>query len=142
MSYLFLPLLVLHIVVAVLGLGSITSVVIIAATARRNHRTAEALWWLGPVLRVSVISLVTMLLSGGLLDFAAHGAFHKSWWFRGSVLLLLVAGALHGQLRRAVRWGLRSEDNADAALRRVEPVGYGMCALMIVITVLMVVKPF
>lgn len=139
---LFLATLVLHVVVAVLGLGSITSIAIIAATARRNQRTAEALSWLGPLLRVSIISLVALLLSGGLLDFVMHGAFQRSWWFRGSALLLVATGALHGLARRAVRLGLGQESVGEAALRRVEGVAYGMGALIVAITVLMVIKPF
>ena len=142
MNRLFLATLVFHVVVAVLGLGSITSVALIAATARRNQRTAEALSWLGLLLRVSVVSLAALLLSGGFLDFVMHGAFQRSWWFRASALLLLATGALHGLARRAVRLGLRHRSEVEAALRRVEIVAYGMGALIVAIIVLMVIKPF
>jgi hypothetical protein len=143
MSRLFLPTLVLHVLVAVLGLGSIASVVIITATARkRRDKTKEIFSLLSPLLRFSAASLAVMLITGILLDFVAQGGFRHSWWFRGSALLLLATGALHGQGRRAVRSGLAQGANGDAALRRIERIGYAMCALVLVITILMVAKPF
>jgi uncharacterized membrane protein len=94
------------------------------------------------LLRLSAVSLAVMLVTGILLDFAAQGGFRHSWWFKGSALLLLVTGALHGQGRRAVRSGLADGGNGYAALRRIERIGYAMCVLVLAITILMVVKPF
>ena len=71
-----------------------------------------------------------------------QGAFRSSWWFRGSVLLLLVTGALHGLSRRAMRTVAVNEATNDVVLRRVERIAYAMCVLIVAITVLMVVKPF
>ena len=143
MSRLFVPTLVLHVVVAVMGLGTIVSVPIVAAAARRNRQnTKEIFSWLSPLLRLSAVSLAVMLVTRILLDFAAQGGFRHSWWFRGSALLLLVTAALHGQGRRAVRSGLADGGNGDAALRRIERIGYAMCVLVLAITILMVVKPF
>jgi hypothetical protein len=119
------------------------AVVIIAATARTSRqKTKEIFSWLSPLLRFSAVSLAAMLVTGILLDVGAQGIFRHSWWFRGSALLLLATGALHGQGRRAVRFGLADGRNGDAALRRVERIGYAMCALVLAITILMVVKPF
>ena len=143
MTHLYTPVLVVHVLVAVLGLGSIASVAIVAAAARRSGRClTEVAEWLGPLLRWSAISLAIMLITGVVLDAAAGGAFRKSWWFRGSGLLLLATGALHGQARRAVRRGSTRKDDSDILLRRVSRIGYGMCALIAAITVLMEVKPF
>ena len=134
MSHLYTSLLVIHVVVAVVGVGSIASVAIVAAIARRaGQASTQVLLSIAPLLRYSAFSLAAMLLTGILLDFAAHGAFHESWWFRGSALLLVATGALHGFARRAMR---------TAALRRVECIAYGMSALVAVITMLMEVKPF
>jgi hypothetical protein len=133
-SHLYSSLLVIHVIVAILGVGSIASVAIVAATARRaGHASAQVLQSIAPLLRYTVFSLAAMLVTGILLDLAAHGAFHESWWFRGSALLLVATGALHGFARRAMRSG---------ALGRVEWIAYGMCALVAVITMLMEVKPF
>jgi hypothetical protein len=116
-SHLYTPLLVIHVIVAVLGVGSIASVALLAA----------------------------LLATGILLDFVAHGAFHESWWFRGSALLLVATGALHGFARRAIRPTLAQNGPAQdghMALRQVEWIAYGMCALVAAITMLMEVKPF
>jgi hypothetical protein len=86
--------------------------------------------WTAPLLRYFAYSLAAMLATGILLDLAAHGAFHEFWWFRGSVLLLLATGALHGWARRTV------------VPQRLERIAIGMCALIAVITMLMEVKPF
>jgi uncharacterized membrane protein len=142
-SSLYIPVLVMHVLVAVLGLGSIASVAVVASTARRAGRgSRDVSAWLGPLLRYSAFSLAAMLVTGVLLDFAAGGAFHEAWWFRGSALLLVATGVLHGQARRAFRSAGASKDDPDAVLRRVERIAYGMCALIAAITVLMEVKPF
>jgi hypothetical protein len=143
MSNFLIPTLVIHVVVAILGLGSIASIAIIAAAARKSrNQTNEIFSWLGALLRYSEVSLAAMLVTGILMDFAAQGAFRRFWWFRVSALLLLAIGALFGQGRRAVRSGLADEAKRDTALRRVQRIGYAMCALVLAITVLMVLKPF
>jgi uncharacterized membrane protein len=139
---LYIWVLVTHVLVAVLGLGSIASVAIVAATARRTGRSsAGALTSLGPLLRYSGLSLVAMLATGILLGITG-GAVHEAWWFRASALLLVPTGVLHAQARRAVRRGLANEDDGDMVLQRVERRAYGMCAIIAVIAVLMEAKPF
>ncbi len=143
MTRLFIPILVLHVVVAVLGLGSILSVALVAAASRRAGRgPAEASAGLAPLLRFSAISLGTMLVTGILMDVAAGGAFHDWWWFRGSALLLVLTGVLHARARRIVGGGLASDAGRAAALRGIEHLAYGMSALIAVIAVLMELKPF
>jgi hypothetical protein len=140
---LYTSVLVVHVLVAVLGLGSIASVAILAATAgRRGRGAAEALTWLGPLLRYSAFSLAAMLATGILLGATSAGAVHEAWWFRGSALLLVLTGALHARARRAVRLGLATEGDGHLAVRRVARLAYGMCALIAVIAALMEVKPF
>jgi hypothetical protein len=144
-SKLYTYLLVAHVLVAVLGLGSIAAVAIVAATARRVERGSmgaptDALMWLGPLLRCSTFSLPAMMSTGFLLNLTVAGAYSAMWWFRGSVLLLIATVALQAQARRAVRHGGANKNDGD--LRRVERIAYGMCALTAVITVLMEVKPF
>jgi hypothetical protein len=141
-SALYPSVLVVHVIVAVLGLGSIASVAIVAATARRAGRGwTEVSAWLNPLLRYSAFSLAAMLVTGILLDLAARGAFSKLWWFRGSALLLVATGLLHGLARRALRRGHTIEGGGSAALREIERIAFGMCALVAVIVVLMEVKP-
>jgi hypothetical protein len=103
-SNLYTPVLVAHVLVAVLGLGSLASVALVAAAARKaGSGTDDVSPLLGPLLRYSAFSLAAMLITGILLDLAAGGAFRGAWWFRGSALLLFATGALHGQARRALR---------------------------------------
>jgi hypothetical protein len=135
--------LLLHVLVAVLGLGLIGSVTLVAGAARRIIPTpANLLQWLDPVLKYSGISLAMMLVTGVLLDLAASGSFRGFWWFRGAALLLLLAGTLHGQTLRAVRQFHLGKADIDTILRKVERLGYAMCALIVAITVMMEVRPF
>ena len=103
--------------------------------------------WLGSLLRLSASSLATMLATGILLDVAAKGAFHGAWWFRGSALLLLVAGALHGGARRTTRlvFARQADSNAIVVLANsnraiayqfrlnceqfANPFGVGLCVM-------------
>lgn len=142
MTRLFVPILVLHVVVAVVGLGSILSVALIAAASRKAGRgSADVSASLAPLLRFSAISLGIMLVTGILMDVAAGGAFHDWWWFRGSALLLVLTGVLHTRARRLVGRGL-ADTGRDVALRGIERLAYGVSALIAAITVLMEVKPF
>ena len=138
-----MPVRLVHVVVAVLGLGSILSIAIVAATARRTGRgSPEVMATLTTLLRYSAFSLAAMLATGVLIDMAAGGAMSRWWWFRGSAVLLVVTGILHGQARRTVRRGLGQEMGEAAVLRRLERIAFGMSALIAAITVLMEVKPF
>jgi len=142
MSALFVPVLVIHVVVAVLGLGSVVSIAVVAATARRRGRgSPDVSAWIAPLLRASAASLAAMLATGIVMDVVTRGAFHEWWWFRASALLLVATGLLHARTRRAVRAAL-DPARGDDALRRVERMAYGMSALIAGITVLMEAKPF
>jgi hypothetical protein len=135
--------LVTHVLVAILGLGSVVSVALMAATVRRTGRgVAEASTWIRPLLRLSAFSLAGMLVSGVLLNLAAGSVYQHSWWFRGSVLLLFVTGAMHGRARGALRAEPANDQEARQALWRVERMAYGMSSLIATITVLMELKPF
>jgi uncharacterized membrane protein len=135
--------LVTHVVVAILGLGSVASVAFMAAIVRRTGRgAAEASTWIRPLLRLSAFSLAGMFLTGVLIIYAAGGGYHRAWWLRLSVLLLVVTGALHGLARRAMRAQPANDHEAKIALRRVERIAYGMSFLIATITALMELKPF
>jgi uncharacterized membrane protein len=130
----------LHVLVAVLGVGQLGAVAIIASSARRAGTTiAHASTWLGPLLRTTRISLAAAVVTGGLTNFSAGGAFQHQRWFHVSVLLLILTFVLHRRASAALR---RAEVDALAALRRVERTGWSMCGIMAVITVLMEAKPF
>ena len=143
MISLFTLALVLHVLVAVLGLGSILSIAVIAVMGRRGRRDPiDVLPWLRPLLRLSTVSLVAMLGTGVILDLAAKGGFHEFWWFRASALLLVAAGALNGRARRIVQLGFAQKAESGVALQRVERLAYAMCGFVAGITILMEVQPF
>jgi hypothetical protein len=140
---LYLVALLTHVLVAILGLGSVVSVALMAATVRRTGRgAAEVSMWIRPLLRLSAFSLAGMLVTGIVMVSVAGGAFHSAWWLRGSVLLLVVTGALHARARRALRTPPANDDEARIVLWRVERIAYGMSSLIATITVLMELKPF
>jgi hypothetical protein len=140
---LYLIALVTHVLVAILGLGSVVSIALITATVRRTGRGAvEAAAWLRPLLRLSAFSLAGMLITGVLIIYAAGGGYHRAWWLRASVLLLVVTGVLHARARRALRKEPANDDEARLALWRIEWMAYGMSSLIATITVLMELKPF
>lgn len=136
MSHLYTPLLVVHVLAGVLGLGSIASIILVPAERGGEQIPAS----ISSLLRYSALSLTTMLVTGILLDLAARGAFHEYWWFRGSAILLVATGVLHRWARRTVR---RAGSNGGGMVfGRVKRIAYGMCALIAAITMLMEVKPF
>lgn len=142
-SQFYLSVLVVHVLVAVLGVGSVASVAIMARTARSAQRdSTAALAGLSPVLRYSRISLGLMLPTGILLGAIAGATIHGAWWFRGSALLLVATIVLQARAVRAVRDGLAASARADGVLLRVERIAYAMCTLVAAIAILMELKPF
>jgi hypothetical protein len=140
---LYVVALVTHVLVAILGLGSVVSVAMMAATVRRTGRgVTEVSTWIRPLLRLSAFSLAGMLVTGVIMIFVAGGGFHRAWWLRLSVLLLVVTGALHARARRALKTEPASEHDARLAIQRVERIAYAMSLLIATITVLMELKPF
>lgn len=139
----YLVALVTHVLVAILGLGSVVSVALMAATVRRAGRgAAEASMWIRPLLRLSAFSLAGMLVTGVTMISVAGGGFHRAWWLRLSMLLLVATGALHALARRALKAEPASDHDARLALQRVERIAYAMSLLIATITVLMELKPF
>ena len=130
----------LHVIIAVLGIGLCGAIPIVARQARLAAPAQTDL--LESLFRYTRWSLVAIALTGGLLDFAAGGGFHSSGWFRASVALLLFAGFAWARGRAALRKGLATGADADAALRRVRRWGLTMCMTVALITALMEAKPF
>jgi uncharacterized membrane protein len=143
MTRAYILLLVTHVLIAILGVGSVAAIAVISTIARRSGRAAvDASIWLTPLLRTTAFSLALMFITGASLDYLVGGAFHRMGWFRASVLLLVALGALNGLSRRAMRAGLATPQQRDASLRRIEWLAYTMCALIAAITALMEAKPF
>ena len=131
-----------HVVVAVVGIGLVGAVPLIARLARQATDSlpgSERI--LGALLRAMQIGFVLMVLTGVLLDVSAGGAFHRTGWFKASLGLLAVNGLAHTRARRALGRGLAPGESRELALSRIERWGWTMCAVVALITVLMQIKP-
>jgi hypothetical protein len=124
----------LHVVVAILGLGSATGLALLATCADLPEELLSKV--LRPLTVVFSWSLGLMLVTGVALDVLVGGGWHQSWWFRLSGLLLLVLGALTGGLRRIMR--ARGPSAAPIA----KGLSWAMCLVVGVIAFLMEAKPW
>jgi hypothetical protein len=126
--------LALHTIVAVLGIGQVLGLVLLAQDARpgSNHLPVT-LAMMGKLARVMQISLGLMLITGIAVLIPTQFAYARAWWFRVAFLLFLVLGFFTGQLQRAVR---------TSAVARLSSIGWIMCALVVIIVTLMAAKPF
>ncbi len=122
---------VLHLLVAVLGIGLVGAIPITARFARRSEGVLIGPPLLRTLLRAVRIGVFTMFLTGVLLDLSAAGVFHSAGWFRASLALLVVVGIALARARTALR---------RDALDRVERWGWVMCATVALITILMRTK--
>lgn len=129
-----------HVVTAVLGLGQVAGIVVLASAMRASGAAPPAMWTaLGRLVRGTMWSLAVMLASGVLIEYLAR-AYHESLWFRVSFALFLALGAAHGATRRALR--RREATGDEPSLRAVLRGGWVMCAIVAIVTVLMEVKPW
>lgn len=117
----------LHVIAAILGLGSIVGTLVVAGS---EPPVPELLRRFG---RRTNLALVAMLLTGAGVEAASGGAFHEALWFRISFALLLVLGALQALAARLLRSG---------RYRGVGRTAGAMCALVAIVTVLMEAKPW
>ena len=139
----YVPVLALHVVVAVVGVGLFGAIPIVAGYARRaGVAPAERAGPLEPLFRSTRWSLAAIAVTGVLLEGASGGAFHESGWFRTSFALLVFLGFSHARARAALRAGLAAAAGPERALRRVERWGWTMCVTVASIAVLMEAKPF
>ena len=125
----------LHVVVAISGVGQLGAIALAAREARGAPLGAAGA--LERSQRVIRYALITMFLTGALLDASAGGAYHGSMWFRASVGLLVLTGIAQARATAA----LRRAHTASQAFAEVERWSWAACALVALFTVLMEVKP-
>jgi hypothetical protein len=132
---------VLHVIVAILGVGQVTGLTVVAAVARRSPPPSAAIWTaLKRLARGASWSLLVMLLTGLWLEVLAGGVHGRSVWFPAAVVLFFVCGALLGMTQRSLR---RGEVAGDASvLSGVATRGGIVCALVAIIAALMQLKPW
>jgi hypothetical protein len=131
----------LHVVVAILGIGQVTGLTVVAAIAKRSSPIAPATWAaLKQLARGASWSLLVMLLTGLWLEALAGGAHGRSLWFPIAFVLFVVCGALLGMTQGALRKG-EAAGNASV-LPGVVTRGWALCALVAIIAALMQLKPW
>jgi hypothetical protein len=127
--------LLLHVLTAVFGIGLIGAMAVVCVTVGSESPAPAVMTSLRRLTRTATWSVLVMLITGVLLDLAAARAFDRTWWFRGSTLLILLLGYLLARTQRA----LRKADPGFVAT--VRGLAFGMSAIVAVLVVLMVVKP-
>jgi uncharacterized membrane protein len=129
-----------HVVTAILGLGQVAAIVVLASSMSSGASADAASWTaLHRLVLGTRWSLVVILLSGVLLEYASGGAFHERSWFILSFFGLLALGAINGIMGRLLK---KRESAGNARTLKGITRGAGiMCALTAVIAILMEVKP-
>jgi hypothetical protein len=134
---------VLHVVVAVLGVGQIGALAVAVSASRRARLPLPQIAsWLHPLLGWARFSMAAVVATGIWMVVMAKGAYHGMWWVRLSVLLVVITFIFQRRAVGALKKVLRGEIDAASALSRVERVAWSMCATVALITVLMEAKPF
>jgi hypothetical protein len=130
----------IHVVTAILGLGQVAGIVVLASAMRVGGSISPGMWLaLERLVRGTMWSLVVMLLSGVLVEYQVR-AYHDTLWFRLSFALVLALGAVNGRTRRVLR--RRGEVGDESSLRAVLRGGLVMSAITAIVAVLMEVKPW
>jgi hypothetical protein len=126
----------LHVITAVLGLGPLAALAVIASrsdTGEFPPQRATAL------LRIVTWSLVGILVTGVIMIAFTKGALGRTRWMMSSVILFVLLGFLLGQARRVLRRALGATPSViPAALSRIL---WTMCAVVAAIVYLMEAKP-
>jgi len=126
----------LHVLAAVLGLGLIGAIALLARAEATRPRELLTL------ARVTTASLVIMLTTGIALNLLSGGLFHHRLWFRLAGASLIVTGAIVGLLRRQLRRWDAGELDMHRARRNVIRSSWAASALVAWITLLMELRPF
>jgi len=132
-----------HVLIAVLGVGVIGALPIVARAARRGGLTPQAIaTWAFPLIFSARLSLLLAFVSGAALDFAFGGAFHRAPWFRLAGVLVILTAICLARARAALARATSGSVAQAVALRRIEYWGFTSVAAVACIVVLMEWKPF
>jgi hypothetical protein len=128
----------LHVMVAVLGLGQLTALAVVAARENATSEAApSALRTLGRLTSAVTGSLVALLLTGLLAEWLSGWLFHDRWWFRIAFLLFLLVGAGAGRIRQLLRRASGDLEATFGRVRRLIGILSGLVALIVALMVLM-----
>ncbi|MGA3123553.1 MAG: hypothetical protein ABSF69_22515 [Polyangiaceae bacterium] len=131
-----------HVLTAVLAVGLVGAIPLTARMARHSARDLAGVERiLGALLLATRVGLTVMVLTGGLLDLSAAGAFHRTGWFQASIVVFVFLGVTVVRTNVALRRGFAPGGARDKALGQVERGGWAMCASVALIVLLMQMKP-
>jgi hypothetical protein len=125
----------LHVLTAVLGIGQIVAIAVLASATGKGEPAPAVTAALKALTRSANWSALVMLLTGVAIDLTGGRVFDRTWWFRGSTLLLLALGALLGIVQGALR---KAE---PGYIGKVGGLARWMCVVVAALVVLMVLKP-
>lgn len=132
-------LIVIHVIVAVGGLGQLS----VFSYMTRNAATANP-QVLQQILKAAGGALVIMLLTGIWMLYLLDWMYERTWWFRISVVLFIALGAMHGitskTLKKAVAEGGPLANSP--LLPKLKTMSVLMSVTLILIVLLMEGKPF
>ncbi len=135
-----------HALVAVLGIGQVLTILVLAGDARvGSDQLPTTLALMRRHARIVGISVGLMFFSGIAAMIPTRGASAESWWFRVAFILFILLGATNGILQRSLRVASAPASDANArgaAVARLRPLAWTMCGLVTVIVTLMAAKPF
>jgi hypothetical protein len=131
----------IHVVAAILGLGQVAGIAVLASSTPTGASVAPTIWSaLQRLARGTTWSFPVMLASGAFLEYSVAWGHHTESWFRLSGVLFLALGAVLGTTRRALR--KRDSASDERPLQPVARRAWAMCAIVAMIAVLMAVKPW
>jgi hypothetical protein len=132
----------IHVLTAVLAVGLVGAIPLTARVARQSARDLAGVERiLGALLLAMRAGLSVMVLTGVLLDLSAAGAFHRTGWFKASIVVLVFLGASLVRAHVELRRGFAPGGARESALGQVERWGWAMCASVALIAILMQIKP-
>ena len=126
-----------HILVAVLGIGGITAGAILARPSSGVAPIAVR-----AIVRLAGAAVALMIVSGLLLEYFSGGAFHHATWFRLAGIVTIAAGIATGVARRTIARQIAGTIDNAVAVRRVAGAMWLAFALVTFVVVLMVRRPF
>ena len=122
----------LHVIIAVLGVGQLTALGVVAARENAAPDAAKvALRTLGNLTTGVTGSLVAMLVTGLAAEWLSGWAYHGTWWFRIAFLLFLLVGACAGGVRKTLRGGDADPGKALARIRALAGIMVGLTAVIV-----------
>lgn len=124
-----------HVVVAILGVGQVAGLAVLASSAPSGSWTA-----IQRLARGTTWSLGIMLATGVLIEYLSGGPFHTTVWFRLSFVGMILLGAASGTVRRALR--KRESVGDERTLTTVARTAWLMCGITAVVAALMELKPW